>query len=310
MSAVRQESRLIRPFLHADDIKDALGAVALRIRPGEDPASDETRTIHPEDSGMLEPALTLFFEPARVAEILSEMGIKAKHVCITVLATSNAIRKSEVLAQFGLHETPTDEIPLPQVVKYMNGPAGCDISVILALSTDLKTEALKPQAYGQWLAKKTFALRPEKEGNQFRILPLTEEHREKFKLPKACFYFVEHAPGSLNDPDVSLESSVTIWVAEAVFAALAKDSSSRPSAAIQKMMLAEVVVAIVEKEIAGLEGTPPTPGSPLETFMKSLAKHTKLSVEKLIALAGKDRFRFATHVQDLLDLSAGVKAAV
>lgn len=309
MSAVRQESRLIRPFLHADNVKDALASVALRIRPGEDPTPDETRTIHPEDSGLLEPALTLFFDPARVAEVLGTMGIKAKHVDITVLVTSNALRKSETLAQFNLHDAPSEELPLPLLVKYMTSRGGCDLSVILALSTDLKSEALKPHAYGQWLARKTFALRPEKEGNQFRILPLTEEHREKFKLPKACFYFVEHA-GSLNDADASLESCVTIWVAESVFGALAKDNSSRSSAAIQKMMLAEVVVAIVEKEIAQLDGMSPTAGSPLETFLKALAKHTRLSVDKLIVYARKERFRFATYVQDMLDLSAGVKAAV
>ncbi len=309
MSAVRQESRLIRPFLHADNIKDALSGVILRIRPGEDATPDESRTIRPEDFGLLEPVLTLLFEPARVAETLSTMGIKAKHAGITVLATSNAIRKSEVLATYDLHATPSEEIPLTQLLKYMSSRAGCDLSVILALSADLKSEALKPHAYGQWLAKKTFALRPEKEGNQFRIRPLTDESREKFKLPKACFYFVEHT-GSLNDPDATLESCVTIWVAEAVFTALSKDNSSRSSAAIQKMMLAEVVVAIVEKEIEALEETAPTPGSPLETFLKTLAKHAKMSAEKLIALIKKDRFRFAAYVQDLLDLSAGVKAAV
>lgn len=309
MSAIRQESRLVRPFLRADDIKDALAGVALRIRPGEDATTDESRTVRQEDFGLLDPALALLFEPDKVAETLGGMGIKAKNVSITVLATSNAIRKSEVLATFDLHGTPNEEVSLPQLLKYVSGRGGCDLSVILALSADLKSEALKPHAYGQWLAKKNFALRPEKEGNQFRIRPLTDEYRDKFKLPKACFYFVEHT-GSLNDADATLESCVTIWVAEAVFAALSKDNSSRSSAAIQKMMLAEVVVAIVEKEIKELDDTLLIVGAPLEAFLKTLAKHSKMSPDKLIALVRKDRFRFATFVQDLLDLGAGVKAAV
>lgn len=309
MSAVRQESRLVRPFLNADNIKDALGNVALRIRPGEDPSPSEARIVRPEEAGLVEPALTLFFDPVRVAGFLGKMDIKPKHVNVIVLATANAIRKSEVLAQFGIGDVPVDEIALPKLSKFMMARGGCDLSVILALATELKFEALKPHAFGQWLARKTFALRPERESNEFRILPLTEEHRERLKLPRSCLYFVEHA-GSLNDPEAGLEGCVTIWVAETVFGALAKDTSSRPSAAIQKILLAEVIVAIVERELRDLEESLPNRSSPLDTFLKALAKHSKQSPEKLVALMGKDRFRFAAHVQDMLDLSAAVKAAV
>lgn len=312
MSLIRHESRLIRPFLHAEEIKNILSGVGIRLKAGDSPMIHDAHVINPEDAGLLEPAISLAIDVGSATELLEKVGISKEAVKLALIATSHEMRLSSVLASYSLAELPDIEVDLSLGMrKFLSAKGGCEISVALLLSTELPPKSLKPHALGQWLAKKTFSLKPEQASNEFRILPLTDKDRERLRLPEGTVHFVEKG-GSLNDPEAKLQDCLTIWVSEPIFNALSRDSASRASAAIQKAMLSEIILSVVVSEARDLDGGMPEEGSPLNGFFEDLAKSSKVPKEQLVqhARPNGDAPRLGAYVQQLLDLGNAMKAAL
>ncbi len=57
MNNVKHESRLIRPFLHAEDIKDLFAASSIRLKFGDQFSTVETQILRPEDVPLAKPAI-------------------------------------------------------------------------------------------------------------------------------------------------------------------------------------------------------------------------------------------------------------
>lgn len=312
MSLIRQESKLIRPFLHADDFKNILINVAISLKAGDEFATEELHVIKPEDRDLLHPTLSILMDVATAMDQLEDMGISPGAVKLVVIATASELRLSQPICTFPLKELPEQAIELtPSVRRFLSAKGGCDISVVLLLGEELPVKNLKPHAFGQWLAKKTFSLRPEQPSDDFSIRALTDKDRIRLKLPEGTVHYVEKG-GSLNDPDVKLQDCLTIWISESIFNALSRDSSNRTSAAIQKAFLSEIILSVVISEVSDLQnGEMPEEKSPLDGFFDDLSKDAKVTKEQLIQLARQtgDKARLGAHIQQLLDLGSAIKSA-
>lgn len=312
MSLIRHESKLIRPFLHAEELKNILSNTSIRLKFGDPVSTQEVHVVKPEDGGLLEPALSVSLDVSAAIGLLEKIGIESTTVRIIILATSNEMRLSQMLASYALDGLPDSEVELlPGIRRFLSAKGGCEISVAMLLGDELPVKNLKPHALGQWLAKKTFSLKPEQPSNEFRILSLTEKERLRLKLPEGVVHFVEKG-GSLNDPEAKLQDCLTIWVSEGIFNALSRDSSSRASAAIQKAMMSEITLSLVVAEVGDLDGAMPESGSPLDGFFTDLAKDSKLPKEQLVQFArpNGDSARLGTYIQRLLDVGSAIKSAL
>lgn len=314
MSLIRHESKLIRPFLHAEELKNILSNTSIRLKLDDPVSTQEVHVVKPEDSGLLDPALSVSLDVSAAIGLLEKIGIETNTVRIIILATSNEMRLSKMLASYALDGLPDSEVellPLPGIRRFLSAKGGCEISVAMLLGDELQAKNLKPHALGQWLAKKTFSLKPEQPSNEFRILSLTEKERLRLKLPEGVVHFVEKG-GSLNDPEAKLQDCLTIWVSEGIFNALSRGSSPRVSAAIQKAMMAEITLSIVVAEVGDLDGAMPESGSPLDGFFTDLAKDSKLPMEQLIQYArpNNNSALLGTYIQRLLDVGSAFKSAL
>jgi len=312
MSLIRQESKLIRPFLHADDLKNILTNVAISLKAGEEFATEELHVIKPEDRDLLHPTLSILMDVSTAIDHLENMGVSPDAVKLVVIATASELRLSQPICTFPLKELPEQEIELiPSVRRFLSTKGGCDISVVLLLGEELPIKNLTPHAFGQWLAKKTFSLRPEQPSDDFSIRALTDKDRIRLNLPEGTVHYVEQG-GSLNDPDVKLQDCLTIWISEPIFNALSRDSSNRTSAAIQKAFLSEIILSVVISEVSELQnGEMPEEKSPLDGFFDDLSKDANVTKEQLVQLARQtgDKARLGAHIQQLLDLGGAIKSA-
>ena len=313
MILVKHETKTIRPFLHADDLRNAFANTVLRMKAGDEMSADEAVIIREEDRPLLDPAIIPFINREAVSLVLEQMEIAETDVQIMLIATSHEMRLSETIATYSLNDLPEDEVALrPKINQFLAAKGGYEITATMVLANDLLPKPLRPSAFGQWLAKKTFSIRPEQPSNNFRILPLNDEARTRLALPEGTLHFVEMS-GSLNDPDARLENCLTIWVAESIFNSLSRDDASKSSVAIQKMLLSSITLAVVVEEVASLEnGEFPEPKSPLDGFFTDLAKDSGVAKEKLVAYARAtgDKSRLGAYIQKMLQLNGAIKAAV
>lgn len=314
MILVKQQTKTIRPFLNADDLRNAFAATAIRMKSGDPTSTDEAIIIREEDRPLLEPVILPQIDRESVIEVLGKMEIPAADVQVAMIATSHEMRLSETIATYTLDDFPEDEVALrPKITPFLVAKGGFELTISLMLADELIPRPLRPSAYGQWLAKKTFLVRPEQPANNFRILPLGEETRLRLKLPEGTFHFVEKT-GSLNDPEAKLENCLTVWVAESIFNSLSRDDASKSSVAVQKMLLASVTQSVVVDEVGSFEPGDllPEPGSPLDGFFTALSKESGESKEKLVAYAKSngDKARLGAYIENMLQLNGAIKAAV
>lgn len=311
MTLVRHESRLIRPFLYADELRNIFSSSAIRLKPGDEPSVHESQIVKPEDAEMLAPTILPLMDRAMAVDLLQKLELGIEGIRIAVIVTSNEMRLSEVIASYGFDDLPDDEIELlPKARRFLLAKGGCDISLAMVLGKECDVKALKPFTLGQWLAKKTFNLRAEKPSNSFRILPLNEKDRLRLRLPEGLVYFVEEG-GTLNEPEAKLEDCVTVWVVEPIFNALSRDPASRISSAFQKMMLTEIASSVVLSEVRSLDGAMPEAGSPLDGFFTDLARDSKVSKEQLVQYArpNGDPYRLGAYIQQMLDVRGAIRSS-
>jgi hypothetical protein len=311
MNNVKYESRLIRPFLHAEDIKDLFAATSIRLKFGDQFSTLESQILRPEDVPLAKPAIFLAIDRRHASNLVKKVGVTSSDARLIVIATSNEMKLSEVISSHELEDFPEDEIELqPALGKFLQGKDGCEITIALVLRNELVPKPLRPHLFGNWLARKIFHLRPEKPSEGFKIRPLSEENRLRLKLPEGTCHYVEKF-GSLNDVQMKAQDAVTIWVSEPIYNALSRNQTSAASAAIQKLMLSEITTTLVCDELSEID-EPIEAGSPLDAFFEELAKSSKTKKESLIQCAGStgDRARLRAHVQQLLDVNGAIKSAV
>lgn len=314
MILVKHETKTIRPFLHADDLRHVFSNTAFRLKASDDFVADEVLTIHDEDRALLDPSIILHIELDAVKSVLGAMAISEADVQVWVIATSHEMRRSETVASFPLDGLPEDEFLLKSKISaFQAAKGGYEITVAMLLSGDIEPQPLRPTAFGQWLAKKTFTIRPEQPSNSFRTLPLNEEDRNRLGLPEGTMHYVEMNGGSLNDRDARLENCVTVWVAESIFNSLSRDDASKSSVAIQKMLVSSVTLSFVIEQVRELEnGDSLESGSPLDGFFTDLAKDSGVAKDKLVEYARPqgDKAKLGAYIQKMLQINSAIKAAV
>lgn len=304
------ESKLIRPFLGWDDCQRLLSGSAIRLRSSEVPTKEDSVIVRIEDVASLEPAVFANLEQSSLAAALSSVRLAPKDVEFNIIVSFPGLKKSVVAYQCGVSEIPVAPIPVldDEVKELFKSQGGIDLTLALTLAKELNPEPLRPFFFGEWIAKKTFALRPEAPTSDFSLARLTDDKRKEFGLPKGTTYWVQMLGGSLNDAEANLREVVTIWVDESVLDHLARSTASPSSLGFQKLMLADVVSSIVFEALSD-----PTeevvPKSPLDGVLEDLSKSCGIKKKELETLSRTNQHKVRTYVQHMLEVSSSICSA-
>lgn len=306
----RHESRLVRPFLGWDDCRKLLSAAAIRLRSTDVPTTEESVTVKIEDTSNLEPAVFANIEQSSLVSALSSVGLSAKDVEFNIFVSSPTLKKSVVAYKCAISAIPAEPIPLleEEVRDLVKSQGGIDLTLALTLAKELNPKPLRPFFFGEWLARKDFALRPEVPTTDFNISRLTDEKKKEFGLPKGTTYWVEMHGGSLNDAEANLKDVLTIWIDESVLDHLARANISQASGGFQRLILADVVCGIIFEALSD-KGEEVVPKSPLDSVLGDLSKSCGKKKKELEELIRKDQFKFRTYVQHLLEVSPSICSA-
>lgn len=302
-------TKLVRPFLGWEDCRKLLSNASIRLRSAEEPTADELVTMRFEDTASLELGIFANVDPSSLAASLSALRLSSKEVELSIFVNSPGLKQSVLAYKCALSAIPSDAMVLDEMATDLaKSRGGINVTVALILAKQLKPEALRPFFFGEWIARKDFALRPEISSEVFNLKRLTDEAKQKFGLPRGTTFWVSMEGGSLNDPESSLTDILTIWMDEAVYDHLARSNISPASVGIQKLMLADVVSSIVCEALSDKEEEV-VPKSPLDGFLKDLSKSCGKNRKELERLVRGDKFKFRAYVQHMLDTSRYICSA-
>ena len=304
------ESRLVRPFLGWNDCRELLSNATIRLRPADEPTKNESVTVRIEDASSLEPAVFPNIEKSSLVSALTSVGLSERDVKFTIFVNSPGLKKSIVAHTCLISAIPADAILLvsEEVKELVKSQGGIDLTLALTLERKLAPKPLCPFLFGAWIARKDFALRPEAVTNDFRISPLTDEKKKELKLPKGTTYWVELHGGSVNDPEVTVQEALGIWIDESVLDHLTRSSGATSMKAVTMTILADVISQIVTTVFSNPDEDL-VPKSPLDSVLDDLSKSSGIKKTDLVKHARERPDLFRAHVQHMIKVSSYICSA-
>lgn len=301
-SPTRSETALIRPFAQIEEADVPLEGVRLWVAGEEYPAG---AVVLAEDVLAVAPLSLKLPSPQEVRAAVEKTSVPPQDCGLVVLGASRSNRVSRVIVQEYLKQDawpaslslPRDSSDLVLGDRY-----GFSLLVAVVLLHDLAPSPLHPHMAGTWLARREFAVSPEREDTSFSPEELTEEIREFLNLPKGVLRFVQVL--NWQNADV-LSDEVRVYVEPEVLNLLLASPTDRGAIqmqvelAIQSM---ETVAATIAhdlsddgKQAPSSEALSPYPAA--ARFFESLSRSTTLSVEDLLDVAVGEPNRLRAHLE-------------
>lgn len=115
---------------------------------------------------------------------------------------------------------------------------GAVVDAYVALTRDVNVSPerpLRPSRAGTWLAHATFRLRCESGAELFRPLPLDDERRQEFQLPKGTASFTQ-IDDDIADPQAGVEIAV-FWVDKSLLETINAQARSPQAAYLQRQLM-------------------------------------------------------------------------
>jgi hypothetical protein len=301
MSTIKSETKVIRPFLGAYDIRSAFNSVAFHLGQSDPDPLKEVRHIS-NYTIEEEPYLSLNISDAELKKITKATSIDIKYLRLVAWATVDSAKKIFPLVSIKAPDiSEQSELPISKkIIEYASRKGGVVVSVALVLSEELIEEPLRPSRYGQWLAKKDFKfISFDDDSSKIDIQELNDDVRARFAIPEGVAYFVDLSESAaLAEPDGTLKESMTIYFESDSLHRLRR--SSKSSEAVQVVLLSQIIPDLIlsslkTAEITSFVDIPDE--SPLSNFLRNIAKSTKLKPEEIFLAAATNQQRFKTLVQ-------------
>lgn len=298
----REESRVVRPFLSAEDyLRDA----ALRLHVGDD--FDPNPSIHIEsiDRSRLSPAIRVAAPPKELEELV---GVPSKELVLIVSIEDRVLKSTTIAHSVSLAQVADEIIELgDSALEYAGWSGDMRIHVAAVLGKDRKAALGLAYRVGSWIARKTFSITRARDSANFSITPVDEEWFKSRGLPPSTTYYVEMLSTDLNQPCDSMPDLVKVYLHQSVHTALARDEDTPVARALVKSIYTDVVSSILTVGFANLQADQLLPGSILDVVSGRLAKATGVSLEKLMQFA-KDTG--GTHLQAVIQAEAELTRAM
>ena len=314
MSLIKSETKIIRPFLGAHDIRTALNGVELHLMQNDPEALKEVRFVtHLEDDGS--PYISLNFRDDDVKKVAIATKIDPKDISILIWGSLDSAKRSfRILNSPVSAVSKISEIELTRdIFGYAHRRGGVVISVALVLSQQLPYAELRPSKLGQWLVKKDFKLIGfDDDSTKVDIQELTPEIRKKFSIPDGAAYFVDlQESAMLAEPLGAMKDAMTIYFETESLQRLRR--ANKASDAVQIMILSQIIPDLIfscirKAELTRFEEVDAT--SPLSTMIKNVAKSTKIREEDIFAAILNSPERFKTFIQADIQAIRAIKEMI
>lgn len=314
MSLIKSETKVIRPFLGAHDVRTALNCVELHLMQNDPEALKEVRFVSDmEEDGA--PYINLNLTEDDLKKVSTATKIDSKNIALLIWGSMDSAKRS-----FPIFDSPVSsvhklaEINLPKnLFEYAHRRGGVVISVALILSKQLPPTDLRPSKLGQWLVKKDFKLVGfDDDSSKVDIQELTPDIRKKFSIPEGAAYFVDLSESAtLAEPHGALKDAMTIYFEADSLQRLRR--ATKASDAVQIMILSQIIPDLIlssikRAEISQFNEIDTT--SPLFSLLKNVSKSTKTREEDVFSAILTSPERFKTFIQADIQAIRAIKEMI
>jgi hypothetical protein len=246
---VSGETRLIRPFVGADEVQRALDSCSLRCAEGSVVGGGDISVSLDE---YLNHQFTLDLgdvEWSQVKAGAADLGLDLADLDLIVLATAPRLRFSDVVLRQCLADRSQcdDQISLtrPERARSLRAPhGGTDLGVYVCLARSLEPRPLSPWRKGTWLGRVEYRIRSDLSGSGFVPIRMTDADRDDLGLPVDTSRFATLDDGDPFDVDPGPEA-VKLYVDGELLDKLVVASATPVGRHIQRQLFLDAASAIV-----------------------------------------------------------------
>lgn len=314
MLSMKSETRVIRPFSGASNIRGYLNDAELHLCENDIDARKENRIIVDFDFDEL-PVVKPNLSEIELKKIEEMTGIGREKFQIAVWMTVPSAKKFRVLKTVvGNDLTNPEGFSISSdIFDAAKRRHGAEVSIALVLSDELDEVPLRPSTYAQWLVKKDFKVSLyDEESNKIDLQELTEDVRVRFNLPEQAAYFVDMSESAfLTEADGNIRGAMTIYLDADTLQRLRRGTKS--SEAVQKIILGEVIPRLIIESIKRAEigqFSELDSGSPLHNLFRQLGEATKRRPSDVFDVATKHPERLPTYVQAVVGTVSAIKEMI
>lgn len=316
MGSARKEKYLVRPFAGLSTIDDGLAGVRLAI--GDVVYEPGAYTVDSNSLTEADYRVTLP-DASALVEAVAASPLSAEDCALVVIAAGRLHRVADIL----YHVSPIAAGSSPSEIRLEVGdgslalgdPNGWTVTVAVVLAHGLRPEPLRPSRPGTWLARRDFRISPERDETSFSPQELTDDIRERYKLPATAPSFVLVDAERLSDAE-AVSDAVDVYIERDVLRLLQQNQSDVVAQHIQADLAVETLLIVVAAclDILGEGVQSDVSATDVEDYpaiarlFERLAKRLGKDMHELIVLAGRPA-EFATHLRAAFGMQAiAVKA--
>lgn len=300
-----KETRTVRPFVGLDGLAGVLDEAVLRF--GQDTCLGNrgiTVDVSPHEF-LLRPVLIEWGSDDEAFDGFAERirrgadaaGLRLDDIALVVVASSSFVKTADVV----LECSRGDLLRLPRIsdltaetrpTAFRAPFNGFTVDAYLVLARSLPRRPLRPYLRGTWLASVRFRIETTQVAALLPPTPLTDEIRERHRLPAKTIRYLYFGDHDLLMPYREQEQPV-FYVDEKLLAQMNARRRSPPSKALQLQLAHDFVSAVIRRASA----TPELDGVAYDDLRTSLLG----SVIRIAAGPGAsdaDRDRLVSQVRD------------
>ena len=301
----RQETRLVRPFSQTARLDQCLKGTTFRLRESDIPSQEEAWILGDTTISELAPQLCVVLDRAAF-QGLPHLAMDNFRLLITV--DDHQLLRSEAIYSAPLAQTPGEPITFEaDTVQRFSWMGRVDVSVAVVLASDAPPFPGLPFLQGHWVAKKTFAVRPEAEGRLFPLIPVPgSEFVKRWDLPSDTLVHAE-VFGDLDVPVGESAKNINVFIHEDVHRVLLNSEASAAAKVLMRVLVAEINAQVLERALSEFDGDAPPDGTLLAALIARVKKTTKADFKRLKACVDR---RDGGELRAIVGASTGLRRSI
>lgn len=249
------ETRIVRPFHLANDLRRCLDCLSLRFGAEVCMPGGRITVSDPHTYLRSVPRLCWGDDEAQfdafkngLAESLGQLGIRPQTASLVVTAYTPYLKMTDILIMLPVSQIDSlkrECVFHPERPRALQASThGAVVTAYLVLNRNLSPKPLRPWRKGTWLAKVAFQLRTDTGDQVFRLTPLDAQRREELNLPKDCVHYLEMEPSEVVRPFEG--SAVPVFYVDAdLLAQLDRTKHSATGKALQVQLVRDLLAGVI-----------------------------------------------------------------
>lgn len=287
----RSEPRLVRPFFAINDLESELGNAELQIGDREQAVKEDIVHVDPVEFDGLRIVIRHNLD---VDHIKSRLGERADGVALVLSLRDPMLKRRHVLDKRRIVEDlPQQHLIDAEMLLEYGHRRELDMTLALALDEEQPPQPGWPSRRGEWVAKRTFKLRPRGDNPAFDVRKMTREEAEAWTGFPGALIHVEYYEGRLLEESDEAGQVATCYIAEDVHHRM----QQRAGTQLHVIVIVEIIAAILGRAAGEIEEAQDIPdGSPLSNILKKLGDGGSMKLDSLKRIVRKeDKLRAAVH---------------